>query len=79
MPRAKALGNKLVLHLGYFLSADLPDDEDIVAKRKDLRRKANCMLSIFSSCDHLTKNKILQLKLLSVTLWLCVMEATRSF
>ena len=35
--------NKLVLHVGHILSADLSDDEDIVAKRKDICRKANCM------------------------------------
>ena len=39
--------NKSVVHLGHILSSDLSDDWDIIAKRKDLCKKTNCMLSIF--------------------------------
>ena len=51
--------NKLVLHLGYILSSNLSDDEDIMTKRKDLCKNTNFMLKIFSCCDHLTNCKIL--------------------
>ena len=35
------------VHLGHILSQDLSDNEDIVAiKKKDMCRKANCMLSV---------------------------------
>lgn len=73
--------NKSVLHLGHILSSDLSDDEDIVAKRKDLCRKANCMLSIFSSCDYLTKIKLFQsfcLSLYGCALWKASSRQLRS-
>jgi hypothetical protein len=50
MPVGCAMGYQLggiLGHLGHVLSSDLSDDIDIVAKRKDLCRKANCMLSSF--------------------------------
>jgi hypothetical protein len=63
--------NKSVVHFGHILSSDLSDDIDIVAKRKDLCRKANCM-KIFSSCDYLTKTRLFQsfsLSLYGCALW----------
>ena len=40
-----------IVHLGHILSHDLSDREDIVSIKKDLCRKANCLLHIFSSCN----------------------------
>ena len=38
--------SKTVVHLGHILSSDLCDDTDIMSQRKDLCKKANCMLSV---------------------------------
>ena len=64
--------SKSVVHLGHILSSDLSDDTDIESKKKDLCKKANCMLSVFSSCDPLTKTRLFQsfcLSLYGCALW----------
>ena len=64
--------SKSVVHLGHILSSDLSDDADIVSKKKDLCKKANCMLSVFSSCDPLIKTRLFQsfcLSLYGCALW----------
>ena len=61
-----------VIHLGHILSNDLSDEDDIVSVKKDLCRKANCMLHIFSSCNPLIKTKLFQsfcLSLYGAALW----------
>ena len=64
--------SKSIVHLGHILSQDLSDNEDIVAIKKDMCRKANYMLSVFSSCDRPTKTKLFQsycLSLYGSSLW----------
>ena len=46
-------------HLGHILSYNLSDNEDIIRVKKDLVRKANCMLYSFSFCSSLVKTKLL--------------------
>ena len=45
--------SKSVIHLGHIdlLTNDLSDSEDIASIKKDLCKKANCLLHIFSSCN----------------------------
>ena len=40
-----------VCHLGHILSFNLSDDEDIFAISRDMCRKANYILHVFSCCD----------------------------
>ena len=47
-----------VKHLGYILQSNLSEDEDIARVRKDLTRKANCMLHSFSCCNPCVKIKL---------------------
>ena len=54
-------------HLGHILSYNLSDNEDIIRVKKDLIRKANCML-YSSSCSSLVKTKLLSSFCLSA-LW----------
>ena len=61
-----------IVHLGHILSHDLSDREDIVSIKKDLCRKANCLLHIFSSCNPHTKSILFQsfcLSLYGSALW----------
>ena len=61
-----------IVHLGHILSHDLLDREDIVSIKKDLCRKANCLLHIFSSCNPHIKSILFQsfcLSLYGSTLW----------
>ena len=51
--------SKSVIHLGHILNHDLSDRDDNVATiKKDMCRKANCMLHIFLSCDARRKTKL---------------------
>ena len=45
-------------HLRHILCCNLSDNEDISSIKKDLTRKANCMLHTFSCCDPLTKTML---------------------
>ena len=61
-----------VKHLGHILSSDLSDNLDIIEKTKDMVRKANYMLQIFSCCDKLTKTTLFRsycLALPGCSLW----------
>ena len=58
-------------HLGHILSYNLSDSEDIIRVKKDLVRKASCML-YSSSCSSLVKIKLLSrvcLSLYGSALW----------
>ena len=44
-----------VKHLGHILCSDLFENLDIIEKTKDMVRKANYMLQMFSCCDKFTK------------------------
>ena len=61
-----------IVHLGHILSYDLSDREDIVSIKKDLCRKANCLLHIISSCNPHIKSNLFQSFCLS--LWICPVE-----
>ena len=50
--------SRSVKHLGHILSSNLSDTEDIECVKKDLTRKANCMLHSFSCCNPLVKTKL---------------------
>ena len=59
-------------HLGHILCYNLSDNLDIVRAKKDLTRKANCMLYSFSSSSPLVKTKLLSsfcLSLYGSALW----------
>ena len=59
-------------HLGHILSSDLSDNLDIIEKTKDMVRKANCMLQMFSCCDKFTKTTLFRsycLALPGCSLW----------
>ena len=61
-----------VKHLGHILSSDLSDNLDIIEKTKDMVRKANYMLQMFSCCDKLTKTTLFRsycLALPGCSLW----------
>ena len=45
-------------HLDHILSSNLSDTNDIVRVKKDLVRKANCILHSFSPCNPLVKTKL---------------------
>ena len=55
-----------VTHLGHILSYGLDDSEDTVRCSRDMIRKANCMLHLFSGVDPLVKTKLLQCYCLSM-------------
>ena len=64
--------SQTIVHLGHILSHDLSDGEDIVSIKKDLCRKANCLLHIFSSCNPHIKSTLFQsfcLSLYGSALW----------
>ena len=64
--------NSSVVHLGHVLSSNLSDNEDIITIKKDLCKKANSMISVFSCCDVYTKTKLLRsfcLSLYGSCLW----------
>ena len=79
-------GQKLQLsqsakHLGHILCCNLSDNEDISSIKKDLTRKANCMLHTFSCCDPLTKTMLFRsfcLSLYSSALWMSSSSELRS-
>ena len=59
-------------HLGHILTHNLSDDEDIIAISKDMCRKANHLLHIFSCCDPSFKTQLFSsfcLSLYSAALW----------
>ena len=61
-----------VKHLGHVLSSDLSDNLDIIEKTKDMVRKANYMLQMFSCCDKFTKTTLFRsycLALPGCSLW----------
>ena len=76
-PRFIFLGQTLSLsnsisHLGHILTYDLSDDDDICAISKDMCRKANCLLHIFSCCDPFVKTRLFSsfcLSLYGASLW----------
>ena len=73
--------SRSVIHLGHILSYDLSDTEDIIAKKKDLCCKANCMVNIFSTCDPTTKTVLFRsfcLSLYGSALWRLSCPALRS-
>ena len=53
-----SLALKKVPHLGHILSSDLSLTS---YQRRNLCKKANCMRSVFSSCDPLIKTKLFQI------------------
>ena len=64
--------SKSANHLGHILSSDLSDDDDILASQRDMCRKANSMLCIFSSANPYVKTKLLKsfcLSLYGSSLW----------
>ena len=64
-----------------FLSSDLSEDIDTVAKRKHLCKKANCMLSISSNYDYFTKPRLFlsfRLSLYGCALWKTSSQQLRS-
>lgn len=64
--------SKSVIHLGHILTNDLSDSEDIASIKKDLCKKANCLLHIFSSCNPDIKTKLFRsfcLSLYGSALW----------
>ena len=79
-------GQKLQLsqsakHLGHILCCNLSDNEDISSIKKDLTRKANCMLHTFSCCDPLTKTMLFRsfcLSLYGSALWMSSSSELRS-
>ena len=59
-------------HLGHILTHNLSDDEDIIAISKDMCRKANHLLHIFSCCDPSVKTQLFSsfcLSLYGAALW----------
>ena len=68
-------------HLGHILSFNLSDTDDIVRVKKDLVRKANCMLHSFSPCNPLVKTKLFDsfcLSLYCSALWISSSSELRS-
>ena len=70
-----------VKHLGHILYCNLSDNEDISSIKKDLTRKANCMLHTFSCCDPHTKTTLfcsVCLSLYGSSLWMSSSSELRS-
>ena len=70
-----------VKHLGHILCSNLSDTEDIERVKKDLTRKANCMLHSFSCCNPLVKTKLFSsfcLPLYGSALWSSSASALKS-
>ena len=68
-------------HLGHILSSNLSDTDDIVRVKKDLVRKANCMLHSFSPCNPFVKTKLFEsfcLSLYGSALWFSSSPELRS-
>ena len=76
-PRFIFLGKPLsvsrsIKHLDHILTSNLSDEEDITAISKDMCRKANHLLHIFSCCDPSVKTHLFSsfcLSLYSAALW----------
>ena len=76
-PRFIFLGKPLsvsrsIKHLGHILTSNLSDEEDITAISKDMCRKANHLLHIFSCCDPSVKTYLFSsfcLSLYGAALW----------
>ena len=76
-PRFIFLGKPLsvsrsIKHLGHILTSNLSDEEDITAISKDMCRKANHLLHIFSCCDPSVKTHLFSsfcLSLYGAALW----------
>ena len=66
------------IYLGHILHSNLSDDEDIVCVRKDLTRRANCMLHLFSCCTPCVKISSFCLFLYGFRLWSSSAPALRS-
>ena len=61
-----------VVHLGHILQHDLDDTEDIIRCSRDMVKKANCMLRLFSCVGPFVKTKLFQsfcLSLYGCALW----------
>ena len=61
-----------VIHLGHHLQYNLDDSEDIESSISDLCRKANYLLTTFSSCDPIVKTYLLNVHCFNVygsSLW----------
>ena len=65
--------SRSIKHLGHILTSNLSDDEDITAISKDMCRKANHLLHIFSCCDPSVNSSLF--KFLSITLRCCSLES----
>lgn len=64
--------SRSINHLGHILTYNLSDDEDIIAISKDMCRKANHLLHIFSCCDPSVKTCLFSsfcLSLYGAALW----------
>ena len=66
--------SRSIKHLRHILTSNLSEDEDITAISKDMCRKANHLLHIFSCCDPSVKT-IIFFNFLSISLRCCSLES----